>query len=203
MVGTAAPLSIATISENEVTAVFVERLRARRHDVARIASFWNGFEGWLKYELGLALCEKYGCRPWVDGSAHAAVHSIGVECKAPLKTDLDRAAGKKQVDLWVSSDPRQWHYVELKVVFCQTNEGKQVGSWRNDLRLLEQINEPNVDGRIALIVLVGFNGPEAVANALDVPISSVEWVADRHDDGPNSTPSIAVAARSVRAGGTP
>ena len=44
------------LGAGEIVDAFVARLKAKANDVARVASFWNSFEGWLKWELALELC---------------------------------------------------------------------------------------------------------------------------------------------------
>jgi hypothetical protein len=115
--------------------------RAEKIDgrVSHIAIFENGFEDWLKFEMAALLQrEPWKYQPWIDGQRG----DVGVEYSAALK-----GAGSKDVDVWASPTPRatRWLFAELKVVFDNSNAGKQFRSWRSDMLALL-----NIDGRKAL-----------------------------------------------------
>lgn len=182
------------LSAQQLVDAFLKRLQDKKEDVARIASFWNGFENWLKFELALELCEGWERRPWSDQSDDGTPLSIGVEHRAQLRTRTRSGAqAAKRVDLWVSSrfkPTEQWHFVELKVAFKNPNEGKQLASCLADLASLRAILDRQAESGIVLLVAVGFDEPD-LASA--VPDAKLAWI-HRGDQarGADSTPSVAV-----------
>lgn len=184
----------SALSAQELVDLFALRLRERGEDLARISSFWNAFEGWLKWELAAALCAgKWDRRPWSDDSQQATWDTVGVEYKVPLETRA-AASARKQVDLWVCGTRREsWHYVELKVAFANANALKQIASWRTDLALLKEVVDPGVEGRIVLLVAVGFETDrlkELVgAGATVTPLRDASHAGTR-----DATPSVHLVA---------
>ena len=185
--------TVKKLAPEQVIAAFVKRLRDKEEEVARIASFWNGFEDWLKFELALELCARWGRRPWTDQSDEATALSIGVEYKAPLRATRGALRASKQVDLWVSAQDEEretWHFVELKVAFKNDNKGKPIASCLSDVEALRAIRDRQAAGRIALLVTVGF-ADEDLKKAL--PSVEPAWIHKGDPSrGADSTPSIAL-----------
>jgi hypothetical protein len=181
------------LSVEEVVTAFIARLNARSLEIGRIASFWNSFEGWLKFELALHLYETSGRRPWTDQADSGEQHTIGVEWKAITKPTRSYGLTRKQIDLWVCSSSRErWHCVELKVVFNNRNAAKQVASWLHDLDALTTVTGDGIDGRIVLLVAIGFE-ESTLTQLVGTPVTTI---CEATGAGADGTPSVRVVSRS-------
>lgn len=162
--------------------------------LARMASFWNSFEGWLKWELASVACEQWGCRPWETQLPTAEWLSIGVEYKAQLVTRQMMTRVKKQIDLWVCPPRSKKHvYVELKVAFNNGNAKKQFASARDDLACLLAVEQAMLAGWVVLIVVVGFER-SYFDGWLEQEGGRLMWLADRTGRGAEETPSIGLVS---------
>lgn len=123
----------------------------------RVAGYWNGFEGWLKFEIATALEVQYGVKPWVRSGASWARNDIGVEYRYRQGPRQSRGGSgeAKLIDLWLGHSPT--HYFELKVVFQNSNAGKQLRSWRADFEKLAIVLEGDrqAQGYASVLVAVG------------------------------------------------
>ena len=189
-----------SLSAEQLVAAFVEHLGSESvlPRLLRIASFWNSFEGWLKWELAETLCAKWGRRAWTGQTTDAEPLSIGVEHRAEMVT-LGESRARKQIDLWVGADPlaERYHYVELKVAFKNAHAGKQLDSAASDLCSLRRVRDPKVDGRIALVVAVGFDDADLadVGGGGDTfKVAAKFEPADGGGSTADATPSVAILA---------
>jgi hypothetical protein len=134
----------------EAFADHLEHLARETGRLTRIAAFENGFEDWLKFELAaLVQGDPWRFDPWVKGVRG----DVGVEYTATL-----RGGGTKDVDAWASPNrgANSWLFAELKVVFNNKNTGKQLRSWRSDLRALQLIDGRVRGQRVAAVLSVLF-----------------------------------------------
>jgi hypothetical protein len=187
------------LGSSAVIEILTRRLKSKNgREVVRIASFWNSFEGWLKYELALALCEE-GFRPWTSNEDDAGQGTIGVEYKAASRNGNSRMdiQTRKQIDLWVSTrtdmenSNKKWHAIELKVAFNNANAKKQVASWAEDFASLCRLRDRNIESRLAVLVAVGFE-KDSIEDVVGGD-ASVTWLAKKVDRSEDSTPSVALA----------
>lgn len=131
---------------------FVSTLQSDRKDaLERIAACGNGFEGWLKFEFFMWLCNR-GLVPH---------EHVGLECKVALKPDGSTLGPRKQCDLWVSSNVAgRYHYVELKAPFANKNSTKMLRYAGWDVWYMSQLDwaKPEVAAATgsAIVVGVGF-----------------------------------------------
>ena len=182
------------VTAEELVETFAARLQRKADDVACIASFWNSFEGWLKWELALELCQHRERRPWSDDAAEATYRTIGVECKVDVVSH-DLRTARKQVDLWVCSmNENSWHYIELKVAFANSNRDKQMRSLESDLLILESIIDPSADGRVALLIAVGFSD-ETLSEMRAIQGTTVNEICKRRVSKENATPCAHLISR--------
>lgn len=127
-----------------------------QHDrLDAVASHWNGFEGWLKFELATELRRRFAVLPWQRNAAGKWEHGqIGVEYRY-RRTGRAESEQAKLIDLWLGN-PRTL-YFELKVAFANGNATKQIRSWRADFEKLTAIldGETDVDGFASVLVAVG------------------------------------------------
>jgi hypothetical protein len=109
----------------------------------------NGFEGWLKFELCFWLIDEYDLKAGVD---------VGVESKVRVEMK-DGIEARKQVDVWIRANGVDcWHYVELKAIFNNQNQGKVATGALHDLQSLEHIaRDENVIQRAILVFGIGFS----------------------------------------------
>lgn len=180
-----------------VAQLFIERLTEKKLQLARIASFWNSFEGWLKWELASAAYEKWERRPWKSQNLDAEWLTIGVEYKALLKTRRANRA-RKQIDLWICPDDSGEHvYVEIKVVFNNGHRDKQFASAREDLAFLKGVEPEKLAGGLVFVVAVGFEEADQKI-CLDQPGGKLTWLVDAQTGiGPDETPSVAILTFAV------
>ena len=136
--------SLLLSAENLVPA-FAEYLK-ESPNLPFIASFHNSFENWLKFEF-CALLSK---------PPHNLVpqKTIGVEYSAKLK-GLDPHSPHKRVDIWTSAPADRWNFIEMKVVFSDSNSGKQIHSWLSDYNILANEVDENFE-RLNCVVSVLF-----------------------------------------------
>lgn len=138
---------------HNVTATFkdfLEDLSIRRAaDLQRLSQLKNGFEGWLKIELYLWLIAQYELEP--DNE------DIGVEYKVWLdqrRWQMDRDT--KQCDLWVrEANGCGFHYIELKVPFANTNQGKMMLSASDDFWYMSRLLAANQSVSTGSSILLG------------------------------------------------
>lgn len=135
-------------------AEFASELERNRKDaLERIVACGNGFEGWLKFEFFMWLC---------NGGLEPHEH-VGLECKVALRPDGRATLGpRKQCDLWVLSDlPNRYHYLELKAPFANRNSTKMLRYAGWDVWYMSQLEwaKPEVAATTgsAIVVGVGFS----------------------------------------------
>jgi hypothetical protein len=142
-------------SVHDVTALMHSHLSSPNvyERLQQIARFGNAFEGWLKWELVLALQQRLPNEVGV-------VERIGVEWRyhRALPTNEDRdAVDSKLIDLWFGQHSTA--YVELKVAFANQNRNKQWASWISDFTRLQQLvlaDATDVAGYASVMIAVGF-----------------------------------------------
>lgn len=160
-----------------VTATFQSFLNdlsiRRAADLQRLSQLKNGFEGWLKIEFYLWLIAQYELEP--DNE------DIGLEYKVWLdqrRRQMDRDT--KQCDLWVrEANGRGFHYIELKVPFANTNQGKMMLSASDDFWYMSRLLASNqsVATGSSILLGVGFTD-ERWRRAID---EAVEYAGNEPD----------------------
>lgn len=122
-----------------------------------VAGYWNGFEGWLKFEIATELERRYQVAPWTKAGAKWTWGDVGVEYRyrQPSSRSHDGNEHAKLIDIWLGHDPS--YYFELKVAFCNSNAGKQLRSWRTDFEKLAIVLEGDgqAQGYASVLVAVG------------------------------------------------
>lgn len=178
------------LTQIQVVDEFVGLLKKNRAKVARIASFGNSFEGWLKFEFAALLHERHARRPWMDGTLRKKHGDVGLEWRAETKSDA-YPYDRKLIDLWVSSQAGgdRFHCVELKVVINNPNRRKQLRSWRRDLDALNAVSHRDVDGRIIVLVAVDFSRDELTR----LGVQEATEICAHSERGQHSTPAVHVA----------
>lgn len=63
------------------------------NNISNVAKFWNGFEGWMKFEIVTHLMNEYKFEPW-EGDKYGA---IGVEYKAGVQAKRVRPMEKNSI----------------------------------------------------------------------------------------------------------
>ena len=125
--------------------------------ISQLTEFGQGFESWLKFEMGMLLTgapRRY--RPWFGNTPG----DVGIEYRAALLE-----GSSKLIDLWASprAGATTWHFVELKVAFNNYNAGKQFASWRADFESLRRIDRTvpkQVPESVGSVMFgAGFDGP--------------------------------------------
>lgn len=137
-----------------------------------VAGYWNGFEGWLKFEIATELERRYQVAPWIKAGTSWTWGDIGVEYRyrqSPGRSS-DENERAKLIDIWFGHDPS--YYFELKVAFCNKNAGKQLRSWRADFEKLAIVLEGDrrAQGFASVLVAVGYEDKrwfEATRSLLD------------------------------------
>lgn len=169
-----------------------------------VASHWNGFEGWLKFELASELRRRFDVLPWQQNTAGRWEHGqIGVEYRY-RRTERAESEKAKLIDLWLGN-PRTL-YFELKVAFANSNATKQIRSWRADFEKLTAIfdGEADVDGFASVLVAVGhdeagwrratddlrsdphFYGTTTLSSRAPIDVGTIRFAALRRDlSGPS------------------
>ncbi|MBX3269801.1 MAG: hypothetical protein KF729_06050 [Sandaracinaceae bacterium] len=142
----------------------IEEIRAylAGHErLPRVAGYWHGFEGWLKFEIATELERAHQIQPWTRSGSGWTWGDIGVEYRYRQVKSDDRDGNEptKLIDLWVGNEPT---YVELKNAFRNANAGKQLRSWRADFEKLTIVLEGDskVRGYASILVAVGHNDRE-------------------------------------------
>lgn len=192
----------------------------KNHELTKIASLWNGFEGWLKTDLALMLMESHSRVSW---SERGEWGTVGVEFKARLEPSKSPPfePGRKQVDLWFCSKltqkPLTYYdiFVELKIAFNNYNAKKQIQGWVHDIECLARIDRDQrregidenwvADGGIAILFGVGFteDTPFRAAVKKELPqrrqdAVRFERLADKQPDVSGySLPSVEIATLMV------
>lgn len=139
------------------------------NNISNVAKFWNGFEGWMKFEIVTHLMNEYKFEPW-EGDEYGA---IGVEYKAVGASEEGASNGKKQyskrVDFWISEDrdSHKYYCVELKVVFNNVNRGKMRGYWISDYLGMLDIQDENAIGFASIAAFVGFDNDGEYENMIE------------------------------------
>lgn len=125
--------------------------------IESIISLNNGFEGWLKLEFYFWLIKNRKLR----ASRMDDEHDIGMEYKVALDqrhAAMDRKT--KQCDLWIrDQDGSGYHFVEMKVPFANTNQGKVMQSAADDFWYMSRLkasSEKVVSGS-SIMLGVGFD----------------------------------------------
>lgn len=146
---------------------FVEHLqRDEAHRLGQIADFWHGFEGWLKMEMASMLCrEPWNYEPWALVKKKWVPGDVGVEHRARLRGKVgdERFGDEKLIDVWASpkKGAKEWHFVELKAVFNNTNRTKVAQSWRTDFDTLLLVDPKEGPKSVASLLFgVGFSADE-------------------------------------------
>lgn len=147
---------------DQALLIMFSHLHRKKARVNRIAEFWNGFEGWLKFELAVALRRHAGVEVWSrteDGRLDYG--EVGVEYRyrrAPgAGGDAEELVKEKLIDFWYGYSPTL--YFELKSVFANANQGKQIQSWRSDFDKLGQVlkGDETAVGYASVLISVGFD----------------------------------------------
>jgi hypothetical protein len=128
----------------------------RNHErLPAVAAHWNGFEGWLKFELAVALRARHQLVPWEASGNKWQRGGIGVEYQYRSATRNDESR-RKLIDLWIGHNPT--YYFELKTVFRNANRDKQLASWQSDFAVLESIleDDPTAAGYASIVFAVGY-----------------------------------------------
>jgi hypothetical protein len=104
---------------NVAFAKFASELETTRGEaLKRIAVCGNGFEGWLKFEFFMWLCN----------SGLAPHEHVGLEYKVALNA-VSTLGPSKQCDLWVLADTAdRYHYVEIKAPFANKTRPRCFGT---------------------------------------------------------------------------
>jgi len=127
-----------------------------------VAGYWNGFEGWLKFEIATELERRYQVAPWTKAGTSWTWGDVGVEYRyrqSPGRSS-DGNEHAKLIDIWLGHDPS--YYFELKVAFYNSNAWKQLRSWRADFEKLAIVLEgdPQARGYASVLVAVGYNNDQ-------------------------------------------
>lgn len=124
-----------------------------------IGALANGFEGWLKFEFYLWLIRKHGLR----GPSEEHYSDVGVEYKVALDQRWSAMDCKtKQCDLWIrDQDETRYHFIELKVPFCNTNKGKMFASASNDFWYMSRLKAQAEKAATGSVIIVGVNFEQA------------------------------------------
>lgn len=134
----------------EAFTAFIEYLKDKRRPYLEgLSSLNNGFEGWLKIEFYLWLKQTY---------ALPDEEYIGMECKIRLKVKNPDGHDKKkkQIDLWVWDEAGQgYHYVELKVPFCNQNKSKMFASAALDLSYMHYLYKRDSVRLTSSVIVMG------------------------------------------------
>lgn len=135
---------------------FMKSWEDERADLpSAIGALANGFEGWLKFEFYLWLIRERGLR----GPSDEHWSDVGVEYKVALD---QRWAGTnhktKQCDLWIRDrDEARYHFIELKVPFCNANQGKMFKRAGNDFRYMSRLRTQAEGAATGSVIIVGVN----------------------------------------------
>lgn len=163
--------SVSRPSVDAVLDVMREYLAAHER-LDAVASHWNGFEGWLKFELATELRRRLQVVPWQRNTGGKWERGqIGVEYRHK-REERGEPEKAKLIDLWVGNPGTL--YFELKVAFANGNATKQIRSWRADFEKLRVVleGEEGVDGFASVLVSVGHDDRQwtrAIAEAQDDP----------------------------------
>lgn len=121
-------------------------LTERGDQIARMASFGNSFEAWLKFEVAALFAgPPWSREPWLYRGDRCEDYGwIGLEWRTKLTAASDAAEDRtKLVDFWVcetGGNSARSHYFEFKLIFDNANANKMIFSWVEDLLLMCQLN---------------------------------------------------------------
>ena len=142
---------------DDVVVPFVKHLGSH----PSFSKFWmapNSFEGWLKWEL-VAFSTNM-----ILQHAEMDTEYVGVETRQPLLGKADCPSQDKThklVDFWILDEAtKASHYLEIKVVFGNRNQGKQARSAGWDLWYLASLVPEAEAGSLGLLLFVRKEDPD-------------------------------------------